>query len=146
MAMDQRENDDGAHNRRSRRSLVLLAAKVRTPDSVIDVRLRNLSQNGALLETAKPPAIGTEIVFERGDTVAKARVVWVASCRFGIEFLLPILESEVLVHVGRSSAAPSMLSPPSMKRPGLRPIAPPTLAEQTFGRAWVNPGDRGRLD
>jgi hypothetical protein len=108
--------DDGPHKRRSKRSLVLLAAKVRQPAGLMDVRLRNLSQNGALLEAETTPPVGSELVFERGETIVKARVAWAANGRFGIEFLTPIEESEVLVHVGRPRAKPAAGEPGRLYR------------------------------
>jgi PilZ domain len=88
--------------RRSKRSLVLLTAKVKAVGREIDVRLRNLSQTGALLETSveRIPAVNTPVVFERGTTIAAARIAWINGSRFGLEFNDPIEESEVLVHVG----------------------------------------------
>ena len=80
---------------------MLPTAKVFVLDKAIDVQLRNLSQNGALLETEQPPAIDTEVVFERGGTKIKGRVAWSFGARFGVEFLTSIEESEVLIHVGR---------------------------------------------
>lgn len=104
--------DDGAEKgtqekKRSKRSLVLLAAKVHVDGVTTNVRLRNLSQNGALLEAAVVPPADTKLTFERGATVAEARVAWVSAGRFGIEFLTPIHESEVLVHVGRPKPKPA---------------------------------------
>jgi hypothetical protein len=97
------EQDDSQHQRQAKRSLVLLAGKVRIEGVVHDVRLRNLSQNGALLEGEAAFPVGTLLRFERGDTAVDARVAWAAKNRFGIEFLTPIQESEVLIHIGKPS-------------------------------------------
>jgi hypothetical protein len=112
--------DDDDQKRRSKRSLVLLAAKVRTKNGDVEVRLRNLSQKGALLEADLPPKVGTDLVFERGETVVKARVAWVSDHRFGIEFDEPIEESEVLVHVGRAKPIPTREPSPTFRRTGFR--------------------------
>ena len=140
--MDQHCEDDGPHHRQSKRSLVLLTAKVKTADRVIDVRLRNLSQNGALLEAETPPDVGTELIFERGETVVKARVAWTSEGRFGIAFLDPIEESEVLVHVGRPKAV--VAEPKQLyRRSGFRGQTM-SREESETAKAWVSP--LGRAD
>ena len=126
-----------ASNRRTRRSLVLLAAKVTTPRGPIDVRLRNLSQNGALLEADAPPTVGTELVFERGKTLAPARVAWSSDGRFGIEFLRPIEESEVLIHVGKPKPKPEP-APQLFRRTGFHK-ATLNEGERKLGEAWAKP-------
>ena len=123
--------DDGPHKRRSKRSLVLLAAKVRLPGGLMDVRLRNLSQNGALLEAETMPPVGSELVFERGETIVTARVAWTAKGRFGIEFLTPIEESEVLVHVGRPK--------PPAGEPGRLYRRDPLRTPATSTGSWPKP-------
>lgn len=142
MAMDPILEDDGSQKRRSKRSLVLLAAKVRIAGVAKDVRLRNLSQNGALLEADDLPKVGCDVVFERGETIVPARVAWAAGGRFGIEFLEPIEESEVLVHVGRPRAQPAPVPPRMVRRTGFRG-GTLTEAERKIAAAWVNPSGRG---
>ena len=142
--MDHDREDDGPHKRRSKRSLVLLTAKIRTPKGVLDVRLRNLSQNGALLESETLPEVGCELVFERGDTIVPARVAWASNGRFGIEFVEPIEESEVLVHVGRGTRPPSRHEPPSIyRRTGFRGNQL-SREDREVAAAWVRP--QGRAD
>lgn len=133
----------GLRERKDRRSLVLLAAKLRTPQSMLDVRLRNLSMSGALLESDDPPAKGVEVVFERGDTVVPAEVAWSSGNRFGIRFHTPIEESEVLVHVSRPKPGTPPPSPPVFRRPGLRGTL--SAEEREMARSWVHSSGRGRL-
>lgn len=145
MAMDPDHKDDDPRNRRNKRALVLIAAKVRTAADVVDVRLRNLSRNGALLEADKLPDVGSEVTFERGDTVVSARVAWAEGGRFGIEFLHPIEESEVLVHIGRPSGFRAPVPSPVVRRTGFRggSLSP---AEREMAAAWVNPSGRALGD
>jgi len=133
ISMGVEGEDDGPHKRRSKRSLVLLAAKVRLQGGLMDVRLRNLSQNGALLEAETMPPVGSDLVFERGETVVKARVAWAANGRFGIEFLTPIEESEVLVHVGRPRAKPPASEPGRLYR------RDPVRSPATSTGSWPKP-------
>ena len=123
-----------SQNRRNKRSLVLIAAKLSTDQGTVDVRLRNLSRNGALLETDVPPLEGTEVVFERGDTVAQARVAWISGHRFGIQFLRPIEESEVLIHIGKPQNSGEVDSK-VFRRDGFRQrsLSP---VERYMGEAW----------
>lgn len=106
---------------KSDRKRVLLSAKLRLGDSVLDVRLRDLSRRGALIETSAPAPVGTNVVFERGATVVPARVAWIRGERMGLSFHEPIEESEVLVHVGRRPGAGQQLPSPPVyyRRPGL---------------------------
>jgi PilZ domain-containing protein len=131
--MDESGN---SQNRRNKRSLVLIAAKVRTKQGAVEVRLRNLSRNGALLEADVPPAEGTEVVFERGDTIAEARVAWVSKQRFGIQFDRPIEESEVLNHIGKPQHNGEM-DPRAFRRAGFRErdLKP---GERKIGEAWFH--------
>lgn len=103
--MEDEDAGSGMQERRSKRSLVLLAAKIHVGGMTTSVLLRNLSQNGALLEADVVPPVDTKLTFERGATMAEARVAWASIRRFGIEFLTPIHESEVLIHVGRPKPA-----------------------------------------
>jgi hypothetical protein len=131
------ESDNGAHKRGNKRSLVLLTAKVSANGVDTEVRLRNLSQKGALLEADRPPQLGTDLVFERGETKVKARVAWVSGQRFGIEFVVPIEESEVLVHVGRAKPMPTREPSANFRRAGIRPHAL-TPGEAKIAAAWVS--------
>lgn len=101
-----------AGKRKEKRARVLLAAKIRTAAGEEDVRLRDLSRKGALIECDVPPPKGSEVIFARGTTVVPAQVAWAAGRRAGLEFLQMIDESEVLGHVGRPAAARTEPEPP----------------------------------
>lgn len=135
--------DAELRERKDRRSLVLLAARLLTGHGLSDVRLRNLSTSGALLEAEEAPAQGSEVVFERGDTIVPARVAWSSGNRFGIQFVTPIEESEVLVHVSRPKPGAAPASPPIFRRPGLRGTLTPE--DRELAKSWVHPSGRGRL-
>ena len=87
--------------RKAKRARVLLAAKLKTQQGVVEARLRDLSRKGALVECSERLAVGSEVTFERGSTSVPARVAWAGGQRIGLEFLRMIDESEVLVHVGK---------------------------------------------
>lgn len=117
VAGDPTAADSEASKRREKRARVLLTAKIRTRFGEEDVRLRDLSRKGALIECESPPAPDSELVFARGDTVVPARVAWSAGRRAGLEFLQMIEESEVLAHTGRPAAAPAAAPAPTFKTP-----------------------------
>ena len=105
MGVEQLPGRTEAGKRIYKRARVLLAAKLRTAGGEIDVRLRDLSRKGALVEASERLATGDEVVFVRGQTVVPARIAWTGGQRMGLEFLRLIDESEVLVHVKRAPAA-----------------------------------------
>lgn len=102
--------------RMAKRARVLLAAKLRTPAGEIECRLRDLSRKGALVECGTVPAVGCEVVFQRGATSVPARVAWAGSDRVGLEFAYMIDENEVLVQLKRTSVDQSQ---PRFRRPRL---------------------------
>ena len=106
-----------AGKRSAKRARVLLAAKLRTGGGYdIDVRLRDLSQKGALVEGKSLPPQGTETVFSRGSIVVPARVAWTGEGRAGLEFAFPIDETEVLVQLKRTNVDSNQ---PRFRRPRL---------------------------
>jgi len=118
--------------REARRARVLLAAKLRTPEGERDIRLRDLSCKGALIECREPPTTGSKVTFVRGETVVPSRVAWTAGNRVGLAFVRPIQESEVLVHIARPEHRP----PERYRRPR---IASEDLSEEErlLVRNWV---------
>ena len=101
----RREGRGAESNRRRRtRRRVLLKAILELPEGERTVSLRNLSGAGALIEMDRPPPIGTLVTFCRGNTLAPATVKWVDESMVGIEFIRPIDEAEVLVHIRRPFA------------------------------------------
>lgn len=102
--------------RQEKRARVLLAAKLQTPFGEVDARLRDLSRKGALVECARVPPVGSEVVFIRGSTVVPAKVAWTGAGRVGIEFNYMIDENDVLVQMKRVSSGQNQQR---FRRPGL---------------------------
>src|SRR5688572_25322330 len=107
MGADTFFSRDTGGQRAARRARVLLAAKLITPSGEVDVRLRDLSRKGALIECAKQPPVGSEVTFVRGNTTVPARVAWAANGKIGLEFLFMIDEQEVLVQLRRAGGGGS---------------------------------------
>jgi hypothetical protein len=121
-------------NRRQRRANVLLTAIVESCGRTLDVKLRNLSADGALVEADSLPFEGAEISFRRGDLVVPGKVVWASNRRAGIQFHAALPPETLLRHV--PTPRPRVL--PSFRRPGLAP-QPITSAERSFEKQWGVP-------
>jgi hypothetical protein len=94
--MDESTN---SQNRKSRRSQVLLSATLEHGGGSQGVKLRNLSEEGALVESDKLPIEGTTVHFIRNELNAVGRVVWVSGRYAGIAFSNKLDPSEVLRHI-----------------------------------------------
>jgi hypothetical protein len=86
-------------NRRSRRSPVLLAASIEVDGVFVPVKLRNLSEVGALVEGDRLPSEGALTVFERKEMRLPGRVVWVEGKYAGVAFDTPLNREQVLRHI-----------------------------------------------
>ena len=104
-----------AQNRRSRRSQLLMAATVETESGSVDVTLRNLSAEGALVEGDGISKPGSQVVFRKNELSASGRVAWVNQRRAGIAFDAKLKPETVLRHV----PAPRSRVDPVFKRPRL---------------------------
>jgi hypothetical protein len=136
------DQSDPAHNRRSRRSPVFLKANIDVDGAPVPVTLRNLSEEGALVEGARLPSDGSPTTFERNDMRIKGQVVWVAGRLAGIRFNQPMPTDELLRQVPK----PKQKFEPVFRRPGLT-CAPLSAQDRKMLETWVamapvaRPGD-----
>lgn len=128
-------------NRRQRRSNVLLTALVETSGRSVDVKLRNLSAEGALIEADVLPEEGTEISFRRGDLTMGGTVVWVSGRRAGIKFNGSLTPEALLRHV--PVPRPRIL--PSFRRPTIAP-QPLSMEERFLTKCWGMPATPGAAE
>ncbi len=105
MGVENFANSSAGSKRSAKRARVLLAARLETDGGELDVRLRDLSQKGALVECLQVPPVGAEVVFVRGATRVPARIAWAGADRVGLEFLHEIDEHEVYVQLGKRPPA-----------------------------------------
>jgi len=122
------------HNRRSRRSPVLLAATVELGGAVHDVKLRNLSEEGALIEGAEVLPEAAAITFCRKDLRVRARIAWVQGKYAGIAFEKPLDAAEVLRHIPRRESKPmprELFARPSVSRHSL------SVGERQWIKDWM---------
>lgn len=68
------------------RTNLLLAAAIEAGTLKTSVRIRNLSESGALLEGAAFPNIGEKLTLRRQDIEIGATVVWRVGARCGVKF------------------------------------------------------------
>jgi hypothetical protein len=80
------EADTQAEGRRAPRTNLLLSATIDWDRLNSPVRIRNLSETGALLEGASFPAVGAGLVLRRLDLQIGATVMWCAGSRCGVKF------------------------------------------------------------
>lgn len=118
-AAHQLVEEEGAIGRRRReRSRVLLPATIETFGGEYPVKLRDLSCLGAMVESDYLPPVDSSVIFKRGATEAASRVVWVMEKRIGLEFMRPIAEAEVLLHVRKPATLQAISAPSGYRRPG----------------------------
>lgn len=84
--MGEIKAESGAEGRASPRTNLLLAATVEAGGLAIPVRIRNLSETGALIEGAGLPDTGMPLVLRRGELQISATVAWAAGGRRGVKF------------------------------------------------------------
>lgn len=129
-------------NRRSRRSPVLLAASIEVAGATHGVKLRNLSEEGALIEGEDLPAEGSNACFVRNDLRVKGRVVWVHGRYAGIAFDRPLNPDQVLRNIAKPKSAPK--AEQEFRRPGLacRPLSD---YERRMLERWMTASPIGKL-
>ena len=119
-------------NRRTRRSPVLLAATIEIDGNPVAVKLRNLSEQGALIEGDRLPVEGSESYFKRNELRLKSRIVWVHGKYAGVAFETPLKREEVLRHI----PTPRPKAQGDFRRPGLN-SRPLTQYERTMLSKWI---------
>lgn len=128
--------------RRSRRSPVLLTATVEVEGAAVSVKLRNLSEEGALIEGDRLPLEGSTTFFERKELRLKSRVAWVQGRYAGVAFDETLKPEQVL----RNVPVPRPRAPVDCKRPGLA-CRPLSAYERRMLERWMaapphsRPGD-----
>jgi len=128
-------------NRRSRRSPVLLAATVDVAGKPVSVKLRNLSEEGALIEGEHLPLEGSTTFFQRNELRLRSRVVWVHGRYAGVAFDYPLKSEQVLRNVPTPKRKEQL---GDFRRPGLacRPLSD---YERRMLERWMTASPMGNL-
>ncbi len=79
----------GAEHRVAQRTNLMLAATVESAGCYSAVRIRNLSETGALIEGSGLPGAGESLILKRGDLQVSATIAWAAGERRGVRFDSP---------------------------------------------------------
>src|SRR3954447_13961223 len=119
-------------NRRSRRSPVMLTAHVEVDGVREPVKLRNLSEEGALIEGESLPPEGSITFFERNELRLKGRMVGVRGNFAGIASPRQLRPEEVLRNVPK----PRQQIQRDFRRPGLA-CRPLSLDERKMVERWM---------
>jgi len=127
-------------NRRSRRSPVLLAASIEVGGTSVAVKLRNLSEEGALIESDHLPPEDSTVFFCRNELRIKSRVAWVCGCFAGVAFDRHLKREELLRNVPK----PRQQMQADFRRPGLA-CRPLTAEERRLLETWMVHSPNGRL-
>lgn len=123
-------------NRRFGRSNVMLQATLELPGGSLPVVLRNLCQEGALIQGKDIPEAGTRVLFHRQGLSVPSRVAWSDTSHAGLEFEYPLFPGELLRHVPPNDRK---TSPAANKRPGFaaKPLSP---GERVMIERWATEG------
>lgn len=121
---------------RSRRAPVLLAATIQFARRKCPVKVRNISDKGALIEGDLLPQEGATGVFSRNDLLVDFTVVWVEGRYAGIAFVRALDRDEVMRHIPQSKSS-ERFTPPQFKRPGFA-CRPLTDYERKNLERWMN--------
>jgi len=119
-------------NRRSRRSNVLLAAAIEVSGASQQVKLRNLSTEGALIEGDDLPIEGSEVLFRRNELKVTSRVAWVHGKHAGVAFQRSIAQEDVL----RNIPTPRFRAAVDYRRPALA-SREMTADERRLAESWA---------
>lgn len=119
-----------------------MTATIESSGRTIQVKLRNLSAEGAQVEAAELPVEGTEVLFRKGDLAVVGTLVWTKGKQAGIRFADKLKPDAVLNHI----PAPRPRVQAEFRRPGLgsREL---TAQERKLAESWITispitpPGD-----
>ncbi|HEY0419585.1 MAG TPA: PilZ domain-containing protein [Acetobacteraceae bacterium] len=85
------QTSEAADNRRvAQRTFLMLAATARCGGQSLPIRIRNVSETGALIEGETLPAAGDPIHLSRGETEIDGVVAWASGIRRGVHFSHPV--------------------------------------------------------
>ncbi len=130
--MDESET---TQKRSASRSQRMMTATLEVSGRVIDVTLRNLSSDGAQVESREIPVEGTKLLFCKADLALAATVIWTKGKQAGIQFDKKLDPATVLNHV----PAPRPRQVRNFRRPGLS-SARLTDPERALAQSWISVG------
>ena len=127
------EESSPTKDRRSRRLPVLLVATLDVAGGPVPVKLRNLSEGGALVEADRLPLEGCTTYFQRNELRLKSQVMWVQGRYAGVAFKERLKPEQVLRNVPRPKPRMKI----RFRRPGLA-CRPLTIVERRMIESWMD--------
>jgi hypothetical protein len=121
---------------------VLLSATIWFGGVPVAVKLRNLSEQGALIEGERLPPEGAETFFERKEMKLKSRIVWVQGKYAGVAFDVPLKREEALRHIPQPKAKSPLEG--DFRRPGFA-CRPLSQYERKNLERWLATAPLGQL-
>lgn len=97
---DFRAEPEEEESRERPRTTLFLAAVLRFPSGQIPVRIRNMSQSGAMVEAPALPLPGTPIELERGRLRVRGTMAWSVAGRGGLALQAAINVREWMAPIG----------------------------------------------
>jgi hypothetical protein len=129
------DESGSTQKRRSSRSNVLLKATLESPGASLAVVLRNLSQDGALVQGQCLPEEGSRVLFHRQGLSVPSRIAWCDGNFAGLQFDYPLYPREILRHIPPMGSKPQPQAA-AKRRPGFAP-QPLTAAELRLIEQWA---------
>lgn len=119
--------------RTDQRSSMFLAAVMRAGAEQAPVKVRNMSANGAMVETPLLPTRGTSVDLMRGPLVARGTVIWSSVNRCGLSFPSEVsvkdwLAAPTAVHQKRVDEMVALVKAAGVSKPDSLP------ADHSFAR------------
>ncbi len=96
---------------RARRFKLFHLAEMRMPGARVKVHVVNLSTSGLMIRSDASPDPGTIAIFDLGSAERRGRVVWRDADRCGVQFMVPLTDSELDTLLAPSSASTSPARP-----------------------------------
>jgi hypothetical protein len=118
---DSEGSDSSSEHRIAARANLMLAASIEGPGFNASVRIRNLSETGALLEGPDLPPVGSSFRLSRLKMHIAGTVVWLRAPRCGVRFEGPTSVSDWIAGnstAGSKGAAGSVLARANAPLPG----------------------------
>jgi len=90
-----------AQKRQPKRSHVLLVGQLEGESGSQEVRIRDVSTNGALVDAPDQPSVGEAVRLHVGEASIQGRVAWTDGAWLGVEFDEPLSGPALADTVGR---------------------------------------------
>ncbi len=86
VAVEDNSGTGSVDARTQPRSSMFLAAVLRAGTEQAPVKVRNMSPNGAMIETSVTPVTGSQVELIRGALIARGSVIWTSANKCGVRF------------------------------------------------------------